>query len=133
MESRDPNIKLHYVWVYKPQHCSLHSLPHKRQSSSNKISQHKLHSNMQYRFSTAHALYSFYTYVQDRPYLLCSVATTFIHNITQSSYTGTCTTTFCLPTINPPMHTINTKHSWQNGTRWRDSFIQKNFFVTFLV
>ena len=59
------------------QHCSLHSLPHKRKSifamfSSNKSSQHKLHSNMPYRLNTAHALHSFY--IQDRPYLPCSVA-----------------------------------------------------------
>ena len=55
----------HPLNEHSTQHCSLHSLPHKRQSisamsSSNKISQHKLHSNMLYRPSTAHALYSFY-------------------------------------------------------------------------
>ena len=55
----------HPLNEHSTQHCSLHSLPHKRQSisamsSSIKISQHKLHSNMLYRPSTAHAPCSFY-------------------------------------------------------------------------
>ena len=40
--------------------------------SSNKISQHNLHSNMPYRLSTACGLHSFC--IQDRLYLPCSVA-----------------------------------------------------------
>ena len=38
-----------------------------------------------------------------------------IHNITCPS---TCTTYWALTT--PLMHKTNTRHSWQNGTRWRD-------------
>ena len=55
---------------------SLHSLLHKRQPisamfSSNKSSQHNLHSNMPYTPSTVHVLYSFC--IQDRPHLPHSV------------------------------------------------------------
>ena len=53
-------------------------------SSSNKISQHKLHSNMLYRPSTAHALYSFDVCTR-QTILLCSVATTLQLSTTKLS------------------------------------------------
>ena len=55
----------HPLNEHSTQHCSHHSLPHKRQfisatSSSNKISQHNLHCNMAIHTQHAHALDSFY-------------------------------------------------------------------------
>ena len=72
----------HPLNEHSTQYCSLHSLPHNRQSisamsSSNKISQHKLHSNMLYRPSTAHALYSFY---------VCTRQTISAHAVLSSNY-----------------------------------------------
>ena len=74
------------------QHCSLHSLVHKRKSISamfsiNKISQHNLLQN--------------------------TIQTQLMH--------PTPSTTHPTDFHNPPMHTTNSKHSWQNGTRCRDS------------
>ena len=71
---------LHSLNEHGTQHCSLHSLPHRRQSipdsatfSSNKISQHNLTPNIPYRPSTAHSFC-----IQDRLYLPRSTATTLV-------------------------------------------------------
>ena len=122
---RTPQNPLHYpIHTHSTQHCSLHSFPHKRQSmsSSNKISEHKLHSNMLYRPSTAHALYSFY--VCTRQTTSAMLSSNYIPQQNSVSihmnmhYTPR--TTHPPAFHNPPMHTTNTKHSWQNGTRCRD-------------
>ena len=114
----------HSLNEHGTQHCSLHSLPHKRQSTSatfisNKISQHNLNPQHTIQSITTHSFC-----MQDRLYLRCSVATTLQPPTTQHTpCTSTCTThSNTLPTTfhNPPMHTTNTKNSWQNGTRCRD-------------
>ena len=97
----------HSLNEYGTQHCSLHSLPHKRQSTSttfisNKISQHNQHT------ITGHSFCA-----QVRLYLPCSVATTLQPPTTQHTpRTSTCTThSNTLPTTfhNPATHTPN-KH-----------------------
>ena len=79
-----------------------------------------MHINMHYTPSTTHSFC-----IQDRLYLPCSIATTLHPPTTYTlsmhinmHYTPSNT----LPTAfhNPAMHTTNTKHSWQNGTRCRD-------------
>ena len=66
----------HSLNEHDTQHCSLHSLPHKRQSTSatfisNKVLQHNLNSQHTIPSITAHSFC-----IQDRLYLPCSVATT---------------------------------------------------------
>ena len=66
----------HSLNEHGTQHCSLHSLPHKRRSTSatfisNKILQHNLNSQHTIPSITAHSFC-----IQDRLYLPCSVATT---------------------------------------------------------
>ena len=112
--------------------------------SRNRISHNLLQHTIQTQFMHS----SFY--IQDRPYLPCSVAIysnyiAAIHNVTYSPCTSICT----------PHPLTNTKHSWQNGTKCRDGvellwchshlvwlvfegsiptcacFHSENFFVTF--
>ena len=99
----------HSLNEHGTQRCSLHSLPHRRQSTSatfisNKISQHNLNSQHTIQSITAHSFC-----IQDRLYLPCSVATTLQPPTTQHTpCTSTCTThSNTLPTTfhNPPMHT----------------------------
>ena len=106
-------IFTHSLSEHGTQYCSLHSLPHKRQSTSatfisNKILQHNLNSQHTIRSITAHSFC-----IQDRLYLPCSVATTLQPPTTQHTpCTSTCTThSNTLPTTfhNPAMHTTN-KH-----------------------
>ena len=103
----------HSLNEHGTQHCSLHSLPHKRQSTfatfiSNKISQHNLNSQHTIQSITAHSFC-----IQDRLYLPCLVATTLQPPTTQHTpYTSMCTThSNTLPTTfhNPSMHTTS-KH-----------------------
>ena len=103
----------HSLNEHGTQHCSLHSLPHKRQFTSatfisNKISQHNLNPQHTIQSITTHSFC-----MQDRLYLQCSVATTLQPPTTQHTpCTSTCTThSNTLPTTfhNPPMHTTN-KH-----------------------
>ena len=72
-------LSTHSLKEHGTQHCSLHSLPHERQSipdsatfSSNKISQLQT-PNIPCRPNTAHSFY-----IQDRLYLPCSTATTLV-------------------------------------------------------
>ena len=102
----------HSLNEHGTQHCSLHSLPHKRQSTSatfisNKISQ-------QLKLPTFHTIHHWSQLLhKSRLYLPCLVATTLQPPTTQHTpCTSTCTThSNTLPTtfLNPPMHTTN-KH-----------------------
>ena len=79
---------------------------------ANKISQHNLHSNMLYRPSTAHALYTV-SRICIRQIISAMLSSNYIaaiHNITHSPYTSTRTTHPCRTTHptafhNPPICT----------------------------
>ena len=119
----------HSLNEHDTQHCSLHSLPHKRQSISvtfisNKIWQHNLNSQHTIRPITAHSFC-----IQDRLYTCHAqyVATTLQSPTTQHTpcMHPTCTTHTAIPSPLPSTTLLrtqltNTKHSWQNGTRCRD-------------
>ena len=111
------NLSTHSLNEHGTQHCSLHSLPHKRQSisdsatfSSKKVSQRNLqHRHLPYIPSTAHSFC-----IQDSLYLPCSIATTLhppttcilsTHINMHYTPSNTLTTAF----HNPAMHTTN-KH-----------------------
>ena len=113
------NIKLftHSLNEHDTQHCSLHSLPHKRQSISvtfisNRIWHHNLNSQHTIRPITAHSFC-----IQDRLYTCHAqyVATTLqspttqhtpcMHSNMHNTPSNTLPTTF----YNPPTHTTN-KH-----------------------
>ena len=120
-------LSTHSINEHGTQHCSLHSLPHKRQSipatfSSNKISQHNL--NSQHTIQTHHCS-QFLHARQTIPATLSSNYIASIHNITHYPCTSICTTHPAIPSQLPSITLLcsqrtNTKHSWQNDTRCRN-------------
>ena len=154
------NLPTYSLKGHSTHHCSLHSLPHKRQSisvafSSNKISQHNL------KLLTHHTDPALLTVSVYKTNYTCHAQQELhcIHpNITLSMHINMyCTPTNTLPTAFHNFLYIqltNTKHSWQNVTRCGDGvdvlwcrshlvwlvfegsnptctcFHQENFFVT---
>ena len=117
----------HSLNEHSTQHCSLHSLPHKRQStsgsatfSSSNISQHNLNQHT-IQSITAHSFC-----VQDRLYLPCSIATihcSHLQHNTLHAHQHAQHTAIPFPLPSTTLlctQPTNTKHSWQNRTRCRD-------------
>ena len=114
---------------HSTQHCSLHSLPLKRQSisdsatfSSNKISQHNLKLPTYHKYP---ALLTVSAYKTDHTCHAQQQLNCIQPQHTHSPRTSTCTTHPAIPsqllsTTLICTQLTNTQHSWQNGTRCRD-------------
>ena len=92
--------------------------------SSNKISQHNLKLPT-YHTDPCSTCSHFLHTRQTIPAMLNSNYIASTHNITHSPCTSTCTTHPAIPSQLPSTTLLctqltNTKHSWQNGTRFRD-------------
>ena len=121
------NLPTYSLKEHSTHHCSLHRLPHKRQSisvafSSNKISQHSLKLPT-HTIQTQHCSQFLYTR-QTIPAMLSKSYIASTQNITLSMHINMyCTPTNTLPTAFHNLLCIqltNTEHSWQNATRCGD-------------
>ena len=117
----------HSLNEHSTQHCSLHSLPHKRQSISATFISNKILQHMYLKLPTYHMTHHCSQFLHTRQTIPAMLSSNYIaatHNTTHSTAHQHAQHT-AIPSPLPSStllctHLTNTKHSWQNGTRCRD-------------